>query len=198
MTDLSDRLRDLLEPVRDSHVAALLEALAAELAAGAEVEPEALDRGPDGAPRRHGPLRVPRRVDLRVERDGRALPRRIATGAGIRFEPMTGAIDDRARLRIMPFAWSAAEVRLLRGAGGPNWTPVRRWFLEWSLPRFGEEAPDLNGVVHALEGPMTEPGGWRFTVDLGSASVAGFAAMLDAFAHSGCAEIRVGETEDVA
>ena len=197
MTALPERLRDVIEPVRDIHVAALLETLARELDRGSEVEAEPLARDVDGRIRRDGPLGLPRRLDFRVTREGRTLPRRARSGAGLRFEPFCCAIDEVARLRIAPFAWSAAEVRVFRGAGGANWAPVRRWFLEAVLPRFGEESPDLLGVAHRLEGPVEEPGGWRFTVDLGSASVAGFAAMLEAFAQSGCAEVRVGETEGV-
>jgi hypothetical protein len=198
VTALGESLRDVLEPVRDVYVAELLEILAQELSRGGEVEPEPMLRDVDGRLRRGGPLGLPSRGDFRVTRDGRTLPRRVGGGAAVWFEPIACAIDDVATLRIAPFCWCSAEVRALRGAGGPNWAPVRRWFLEAALPRFGEESPDLLGVVHRLEGPVEEAGGWRFTVDLGSASVSGFAAMLEAFAQSGCPEIRVGETEDVA
>jgi hypothetical protein len=198
VTALGDRLRDLLEPVRDVYVAELLETLARELERGGEVDAEPFERDPDGALRRSGPLMLPARSDFRVTRGGRTLARRAPGAGAVRFEPLTGAIDDVATLRIMPFSWCAAEVRAFRGAGGPNWAPVRLWFLEAVLARFGEESPDLSGVVHRITGPTPEPGGWRFTVDLGSASVACFAAMLEAFARTGCAEVRVGETEDVA
>jgi hypothetical protein len=97
--------------------------------------------------------------------------------------------------RVAPFDWSAVPVRLRRARGAPDWTPVRRWYLEWFQARYGEESPDLLGVVHGLDGPVQDRDGWSFSVDLGSASVAGFAAMLAAFARTGCAEIRVGETE---
>lgn len=198
MTLPGERLRDLLDPVRDVYVAELLETLARELDRGGEVEAETPERDVDGRMTRRGPLRLPSRVDLSVARAGRTLPLRALGRVALRFEPMVCAIDDVTRLSIMPFCWCACEVRAFRGAGGPNWTPLRRWYLEWFQPRFGEESPDLHGVVHHLDGPREEPGGWRFTVDLGSASVAGFAAMLEAFGQSGCAEIRVGETEDVA
>ena len=198
MTGLGERLRDLLEPVRDVYVAELLETLARELARGGEVDVEPLDRDPDGGLRRAGPLSLPSRTDFRVTRGGRVLPLRAAGGGPLWFEPVSVAIEDRARIRVMPFCWCSAEVRAFRGAGGPNWTPVRRWFLESVLARFGEESPDLQGVAHRLDGPMEEPGGWRFTVDLGSAPVPTLAAMLEAFAQSGCAEVRVGETADVS
>ena len=73
---------------------------------------------------------------------------------------------------------------------------MRRWFLEWFQARFGEESPDLLGVAHGVEGPVASGSGWRFTVDLGSTSVSGFIAMLEAFGQTGCARIAVGETED--
>jgi hypothetical protein len=117
--------------------------------------------------------------------------------AALRFTPISGAVENHAAVRIAPFSWSATEIVTRCPAGAPNWTPLRLWFLEWFQARYGEESPDLLGVVHAIDGPAPAPGGWRFTVDLGSASVAAFTAMLSAFSQTGCAEISVGETEGV-
>jgi hypothetical protein len=192
----NDAIADLLEPVRDLYVSELLEAMAAELEAGGEVDAEPVDRDGEGRVRRRPPLDLPARQDLAVRRAGRTLTRRVPGEAALTFRPMTADISDVAAVRIAPFNWGACEVRCRGAAGRPNWTPVRRWFLEWFQARFGEESPDLFGVAHRLDGPVEEPGGWRFTVDLGSASVAGFAQMLAAFAQTGCQRIEVGETED--
>jgi len=194
VTGLGERLRDHLEPLRDVYVAELLQTLARELERGGDVEVEPLERTPDGALKRSGGMALPSRGDFRVTRNGRTLPLRAGGCGPILFDPITDAVDDLARIRVSPFLWCAAEVRVLRGSGGPNWAPVRRWMLESLLPRYGDESPDLLGVVHRLDGPTEDTGGWRFRVDLGSASVGVFAAMLEAFAATGCAEIQVGET----
>jgi hypothetical protein len=121
---------------------------------------------------------------------------RVPAQTVLRFAPVSAPISDVAAVRIAPFCWGATVIQAGAAAGRPNWTPVRRWFLEWFQSRFGEESPDLLGVAHAIEGPAATGGGWRFTVDLGSTSVAGFIAMLEAFGQTGCARIDVGETED--
>lgn len=194
MTRFGDSLRDLLAPVRDLHVAGLLEALARELDRGGDVEIEPLLRGADGLLRRPPPLNLPERADMSVTRAGRTLRPRIETRCAIAFEPVAGALDDLTWLRVTPFDWGAAEVLALRGPGGANWRNLRLWFLEWLTPRFGDESPDLLGAVHRLAGPWEDPAGWRFRVDFGSAPVETFEAMLAALTRCGCAEIHVGQT----
>jgi hypothetical protein len=196
--DDASRLPDVLGPVRDIYVAALLETMARELDDGAEVDAEPVERDGEGRISRRSPLNLPARRDLRVMRGGRTALRTVSGGRPICFDPIGVAVSGGARARVAPFDWSAAPVRLRRAQGAPDWTPVRRWYLEWFQARFGEESPDLLGVVHAIDGPERHGDGWSFTVDLGSASVAAFAAMLAAFGRTGCSEIRVGETEDVA
>jgi hypothetical protein len=197
--DDASRLPDVLGPVRDIYVAALLETMARELDDGAEVDAEPVERDGEGRISRRSPLNLPARRDLRVMRGGRTTLRTVTGARPICFDPIAVAVAGGARARVAPFDWSAAPVRLRRAQAAPDWTPVRRWFLEWFQASYGEESPDLLGVVHAIDGPEADgDDGWSFTVDLGSASVAGFAAMLAAFARAGCSEIRVGETEDVA
>lgn len=189
-------LADVLEPVRDLHVAGLLELMARELTLGADVEAEPLERDAEGRIRRRPPLDLPRRCDLRVTREGRTLTPRAPRKTALRFTPLALALSDVSNLRLGPFCWGAVTLLARGAAGTPNWTPVRRWHLEWLLARFGEESPDLLGATHAIDGPAPEADGWRFTIDLGSAPVAGFVAMVAAFGQTGCAEICVGETED--
>ncbi len=193
---MNPELADVLEPVRDIHVAGLLELMARELTLGADVEAEPVARDADGRIRRMAPLDLPRRHDLRVMREGRVLTLRAPSHDALPFKPLDRAISDVSSLHIAPFRWGAVTLFARGAAGAPNWTPVRRWFLEWFQARFGEESPDLLCVAHAIDGPVAEKDGWRFTIDLGSASVAGFIAMIEAFGQTGCAEIRVGETED--
>jgi hypothetical protein len=190
----ADGLSDVLEPVRDLHVSAILQAIADALDSGADVDPEPVNRDADGRLRRSGPLGLPSRSDLRVSRAGRALLRRTDSEPALPFAPRSLVLSDGASARIGPFGWGSAPVRLTGAPGTPNWAPLRRWYLEWFQPRFGEESPDLLCVVHAIDGPHPDGRGWRYDVDLGSASVMGFRAMLEALSVSGCARISVGET----
>ncbi|MFN3613398.1 MAG: hypothetical protein ACK4WC_02400 [Rubrimonas sp.] len=188
-----DGLSDVLEPVRDLHVSAILHAIAEALDSGAEVDPEPVDRDAEGRMRRSGPLGLPSRSDLRVTKGGRTLLRKATSEPALPFAPRSLLLSDGASARIGPFGWGATPVRLTGAPGAPNWAPLRRWYLEWFQPRFGEESPDLLCVVHALDGPHVDGRGWRYDVDLGSASVMGFRAMLEALSVSGCARIAVGE-----
>lgn len=190
---LTADVADVLEPVRDLYVSAILETMACELRRGACVDAEPVDRDADGRIRRAGLLRLPARHDLRVARDGRVLMLRVAGEAGLDFRPIAATASDVTQVRIGPFCWGAVEVRARGAAGAPNWTPLRHWFLEMFQARFGEESPDLLGVAHALDGPTQDGDGWRFTVDLGSASVAGLVAMIEALGKSGCADIVIGQ-----
>lgn len=196
MTPTNPALADVLEPVRDLHVAGLLELMARELTLGADVEAEPIERDAEGRVRRRPPLGLPRRLDLRATREGRALALRAPRATTLRFAPIALALSDVSNLHVAPFCWGAVTLFARGAAGAPNWAPVRLWLLEWLQARFGEESPDLLGAVHAIDGPVAEGDGWRFAIDLGSAPAAGFIAMAEAFGRTGCAEIRVGETED--
>jgi hypothetical protein len=196
MTSVDTRLDDLLGPVRDLHVAVLLETMARELGAGAEVDAEPVERDADGRIRRSAPLGLPRRHDLRVAVSGNVLLRGVEAGRALRFEPVSVGMPHAGSALIAPFDWGAAGIRVRYATPVRDWTPVRRWFLEWFQARYGDESPDLLGAIHALEGPEEVDGDFRFTIDFGSASVAAFVAMIEAFAQTGCAGLRVGETED--
>ncbi|MEM6679387.1 MAG: hypothetical protein AAF675_16105 [Pseudomonadota bacterium] len=74
----------------------------------------------------------------------------------------------------------------------PAWLPLRRWYLEWFQSRFSDEAPDLEGALHALEGPVEDPAGWRFTIDLGSAPVEALSDLVLALSATGAARVRIG------
>ncbi|MEO1274321.1 MAG: hypothetical protein AAFV96_02670 [Pseudomonadota bacterium] len=75
----------------------------------------------------------------------------------------------------------------------PDWRPLRRWFLEWFQSRFADEAPDLDGAVHSVQGPDRVPGGWRLRIDLGSAPVDAVSGLIGALEASGAQRVRIGE-----
>jgi hypothetical protein len=194
MTVLEELVRDALAPVRDLHVAAILEALAQELSRGGEVEVEPWNRDIDGRIRRDGLLRLPSRGDLRVRRDGRERMRRVQTKNGLDFNPFSGALNERVGISVAPFDWGEVEIRALRGVGGANWIPLRLWCLEWMQPRYGDESEDLSCALHRLDGPHDVAGGWKLCVDLGSAPVQCFEALLTALGQTGCAAFHIGES----
>jgi hypothetical protein len=188
-------LGDILEPVRDLYVSAILETMAVELRRGADVDAEPVDRDADGHIRREGALNLPSRHDLRVVRDGRTLMLKVAGETSLEFRTFSAPVSDCATIDVGPFCWGGLTVRVRQAAGQPNWTPLRHWFLEAFQARLGEESPDLLGVAHGLSGPFPDGDGWRFEVDLGSASVPGFIAMIEALGQTGCARIAVGACE---
>lgn len=204
MNRLDARLVDVLEPVRDIAVGEILETLARSLDRGFDVRAEPKHRTRDGAVAREGRLALPRRGDLLVLHGDGALTRHVSTETLLPFEPVTIVEPDGFVCVLTPFRWDRAVVTVEAGgddveaqdraeAADPDWSPVRRWYLEWFQSRFSEEAPDLDGALHRLTGPETRERGWRFEIDFGSAPVEAFADMVEAFAHTGVARIRVGE-----
>ncbi len=186
-------LTRLVEDPRDRSVAAILEAMARALDAGAEVEPEPERRDAAGRVIRTGPLRLPYRADLSLSEGGRTLFCRIESRPA---PPGNAAVVRTAEgfsAEVHPFRWEAAEVVIHATQEQPNWTPVRRWFLEWFQSRHTELAPDLVGAVHSLDGPRETPDGWIFTVDFGTAPSACVTEFVHAVAETGATSMRVGQ-----
>jgi hypothetical protein len=185
-------LTRLVEDPRDRSVAAILEAMARAIDAGAEVEPEPERR--DAATRviRSGPLKLPRRADLSLAEGGRTLFCRVESQLG---PPGNAAVVRTAEgfsAEIETFRWEAAEVTLRAAQAELNWTPLRRWFLEWFQSRHTELAPDLLGAVHSIGGPRRVSGGWSLTVDFGSAPVACVTELVQALAQTGAQSMLIG------
>jgi hypothetical protein len=193
MNRLDSRLLDVLEPVRDIAVGEILEVMARRLDSGAHVIHEPMQRDADGHVTRSGKLRLPVRGDLEVTAGGRTLVQRVACEKVLNFEPLTLIEPDGFVAVLKPFRWDAADVLVEARQATPNWTPVRRWYLEWFQSRFSELAPDLDGAVHGIDGPNEVPEGWRFTVDFGSAPIEALTDMVGAFAETGAARIRIGQ-----
>ncbi|MEM1383930.1 MAG: hypothetical protein AAF713_13130 [Pseudomonadota bacterium] len=192
MTRLDTRLVDVLEPVRDVAVGEILETMATALGEGADVHAEPMVRDANGRSLRDGALKLPRRADLRVVANGHALVRRVETEQRLAFDPVTMVAPNGFAAVFTPFDWDSCEIEVEPGASKPDWAPLRRWFLEWIQSRFTEVSPDLEGAVHSIEGPFDIPKGWRFSVDFGSAPVECIGDLMDAFAESGAARIRIG------
>src|SRR5690625_5762471 len=84
----TDMLEEVLAPVRESAVAALLTAKARAIAAGAEIVAEPVRRDPAGRVKRQGVLHLPSRGDLAITMDGRTLIQRIEARNVIAFPPV--------------------------------------------------------------------------------------------------------------
>jgi hypothetical protein len=187
MSDDDGWPRRRLGPMRDLHVADLLERMARAIDSGADVAPEPLARSRVGALMRTARLHLPFRRDLAVAAAARMLHPRIDTPLYPTADPRPTAICAGAfALNVTPFQWQAAEVRLMGGgADAFNWAALRLWFLEWTQPRKGDESPDLLGVAHSLSDPETIPGGARLRIDFGSAPVECVSELLDALVRTG-------------
>ena len=193
MNLLDPALSRMIEPLRDLSIGAILEALARELEADAEVVPEPELRDAAGKVARSGPLNLPRRGDLAVTRNGRTLMRRIESDPVPGGESLVAQTIDDFEAEIHPFRWDAAILTVFARQEMPNWAPLRRWFLEWFQSRYSEVAPDLYGALHSLDGPRAIPGGWVFTIDFGSAPAACVIDLIGALAESGAARMRIGQ-----
>ena len=186
-------LTRLVEDPRDRSVAAILEAMARAIDAGADVEPEPERRDASGRVIRSGPLKLPRRADLSLAEGGRTLFCRIESRLA---EDGTAAVvrtGEGFSAEIHPFRWEAAEVTVQARQEELNWTPLRQWFLEWFQSRHTELAPDLLGAVHSIDGPRRVPGGWALTVDFGSAPTACVTELVHAIAETGAESMRIGQ-----
>ncbi len=182
----------LIEPLRDLAIGAILDALARELEAEADVAPEPELRDAAGRVARSGPLNLPRRGDLAVTRGGRTLIRRIESGLAPSANSLVVQASVGFETEVVAFRWDAAELTVFARQEQPNWAPLRRWFLEWFQSRYSEVAPDLYGAVHSLDGPRPVPGGWAFTVDFGSAPAVCIVALTAAMAETGAVRMRIG------
>lgn len=193
----TDMLEEVLAPVRESAVAALLTAKARAIAAGAEIVAEPVRRDPAGRVRRQGELRLPARGDLAITMDGRTLIQRIEARNVIAFPPVEVRTQSGFTGLIGPFRWEDAEIRFDFGSRGtrPGWSPIRLWFLEWFQPRQSRLQPELGGVVHALEGPEDRGDFWQIHLDLGSAPVAAIIALIETAAETGCSRLRIGQVD---
>jgi hypothetical protein len=186
-------LSRLIEPLRDLSIGGILEALARELETSADVIPEPELRDAAGNVMRGGALNLPSRSDLAVIKDGHTLLRRIESDAVPSGDAVVVLTRSGFEAEFLPFHWDAAKLTVFTDQEQPDWTPLRRWFLEWFQSRYSEVAPDLYGAIHSLDGPRPVPGGWAFTVDFGSVPIACVIDLISALAKSGANRMRIGQ-----
>lgn len=193
MTLADPALRQMVEPLRDAAIGEILEVMARELESEADVAPEPELRDAEGRVTRAGPLNLPTRGDLLVTKAGRTLVRRIEGGPPAAEKTLIVQIGRGFEADLRPFRWDAAVMTVFAKQLQPNWTPLRRWFLEWFQSRYSEVAPDLYGAVHAIDGPREVKGGWAFTIDFGSAPAGCLVDLINAVAETGASRMRIAQ-----
>ena len=193
MTLADPALRQMVEPLRDAAIGEILEAMARELEAEADVLPEPELRDAEGKVARGGSLNLPSRGDLLVTKEGRTLVRRIEGGPPAIERSLVVQVGRGFEADLRPFRWDEAVMTVFANQTQPNWAPLRRWFLEWFQSRYSEVAPDLYGAVHRLEGPREVKGGWAFLVDFGSAPAGCLVDLITAVAETGASRMRIGQ-----
>ena len=190
----ADMLEEVLAPVRESAIAALLAAQARAIEAGAEIESEPVRRDPAGRVKRQGRLGLPSRGDLSVTMDGRTLIQRVEARRIAAFLPIEVRTRSGFTGLIGPFRWEDAEIAL-RDARQTGRTGRRSGSGSWNGSSRGKASlqPELSGVVHALDGPEEVEGVWKLHLDFGSAPIAAVAALIETAAETGCAKMRIGQ-----
>lgn len=188
-----NHLDEMLTKAHDNAVAALLAAQARAIEAGAEIESEPVRRDPAGMVLRQGRLDLPSRGDLSITMDGRTLIQRVESRMMAPFDRVEARSQDGFSAVIAPFRWEDAEITFEARAGVPNWTPLRRWFLEWFQPKLTPLQPELGGVVHLIDGPHERGAHWQAYVDFGSASITAVADLIEATSSTGCTVMTIGQ-----
>jgi len=192
MSETDPLLVRLAGAARDRSVGGILEAMASAIDAGAEVQAEPELRDAEGRVRRSGPLELPSRGDLAVTRKARTLVRKVESGPAPAGRSIAIVAGGGFVAEIAPFRWDEATLTVYSKQPEPNWTPLRRWFLEWFQSRHCEVSPELLGAVHSLEGPQRAGHGWTFVADFGSAPVGCLTDLMAALAQSGAVRMQVG------
>ena len=187
-------LGDLLDRVRTyytSRLSAALRELAME--PGTSVFPEAALRAADGTVVREGELHLPYRVDACVG-DQRSVTRTVMvdTEGMLSFEPFAFVWPGGMQVTMRPFRWDYCSVTA--EARPDSYDRLREWFADWfkeaddSVREHGE----LLEAVHFMSDPQADGTLRTLLIDLGSAPVAAFEALLDALRDSGQREITIG------
>lgn len=143
---------------------------------------------------REGPLRLPLRLDLVEMTEAGGKPVAVDSEVMLSFEPFEVEWAGGLSVRVQPFVWDYCIVRCTGLTASPDWKHLTDWFEHWFDPEDIRPAgaDGLSGVVHFLSDPEPDGSGFRFQLDLGSASVEAFEELLDALRDSGAAQVQIG------
>lgn len=198
MSRFSDDLEEILSPVRDLYLSRYLRRVAKSRKIGHEIVTEPRMRDKTGAIDRDGVLNLPRRSDFGLVTKKGVQHRDIGEICDMMFDPMEFDLSRDATIRVYPFCWKAFEVAFDAEDDPDRLQLVRHWYLEWFQARRLEDAEDIAGAVHSLDGPEFNGKAWSIRIDMGSAPIAAFADLMDVLVASGARHIRVGSDRQFA
>ncbi len=163
-------------------------------------------RDDDLKPARHGPLLVPKRVDVALLNNATSKMSTMMFEHEARapFEPMEGRYGNGSRsmeIRIGTFGWDDCTLTLprssIRGISESNWAPLRHWYETW-FDLQGEDGTvksadwSFRGVCHFLSDPEEVEKSVTFGIDFGSAPVDAVLALLDRCHECGVSRVTLG------
>lgn len=184
---MNDELKALLNEVRDLYVRRLT-AVVAELATdGSEVLSERVLYDESGSVAEEGPFLLPMRVDAVVVGGEEAETVSIDSKQMLSFPPMLDTVSG-VELEVRKFTWDAVRIRV--EPASLTLDPLFGWFREhFAADKNGD---GVLGVVHVMSDPAADGDALTFDVDLGTAPVDAFEALLDACRTAGAKRILVG------
>ena len=192
-------LVELLEQIRGNYIVqwqAVIDEKAAE--PGLRVITEFLWRLEDGQLYVEGELQLPLRSDLAILDDNAGLDTlNVESAEPVAFEAVEFDWGKTLHVEMGPFAWESCIITIPNDPTH-NWAPLQDWFWKWFHDEADSaEAPAFLGAIHFLSDPTTGDDIVQFAVDLGSAPVAAFEDMLDAFSASGVTLCAIGNVPSV-
>lgn len=192
MTDMkTDLLRTLVEAY-ERHTERFTKVAELRRSEGESIEIEPLMRTETGDVRRDGVLNLPTRCDFGIQFAGMMQEKNLATRHPEALIQGYYDIAGMNRIWVSPFAWNALDIQFRLESDWPDFKPLRRWYLEWSLASRGHEKPFTKNVLHKLSGPTPSAAGWLLTLDLGSAPPEAVLDLLDALSAIGSKNVTFG------
>ena len=193
MSTFVDQLEEFLSPVRDLYMSRYFRRQKKWRKIGYDVEAEPKIRDMDGKVVRDGVLNLPRRSDFGLMTNNGPQYRDLGEICNMMFEPMVITAGSRSTVVINPFCWKALTVSFDADDDTQRLKLVRQWYLEAFQTLRLEGDPDVNGTVHSLTGPKFQDDRWVIEIDMGSAPISVFAALLDLLVSNGVENVFVGD-----
>ena len=143
---------------------------------------------------RTGALNLPARGDVCVVRDQRIVEiARIESPRRLNFEAFRFVWGDALEVALHPFSWDDCALCIPEPKIAVDDQPLAAW-LEAALliDKLQADGDQPLGAVHGMTVPRQAEDGVRFEVDLGSAPVAQFEALLSALVSAGAGMVIIG------
>jgi hypothetical protein len=191
-------LVELLDQIRDDYLDQFLTTIEEKQSQkGVRIISEPSLRNEDGTLAVEGAWEFPVRTDIAVmQNDELSDVFNVVKDSLVDFEPVEFDWGKTLHVELGPFAWQNVTITM------PNdpvydWTALQEWFWKWfqdddDVDDDDPEAAILLGAIHSLSDPVVQDDVVEFTLDLGSAPIAAFEELLDAFAAAGVTLCAIG------